>query len=152
MKSRKWLGRILLVAAIAVPLWFSWPRSLLNITGLRGQTVLQLQEVSFIGLSGSVTRRAETPEEVQTFLSALNQVRFQEELHFSGTITLMGDRIDHFYIWTEEGSYIHFEYSSGGTMAYSNADFSRVFHISGDPAQLTPLFDLVDTWQQTENS
>ena len=145
----------LLVAAVcgvlAFNLWFSRPRSLLDIAGLRGQEVERIWVNWNEGVDDYGTRVTGDPDEMAAYLSALDEIRF----HFSDTVTLVGDRIDHFAVYRMEGGYASFNYSSGdGTMVYrdSGSRRSRVFHISGDPAQLKPLFDMVDTWPKAENS
>ncbi|MCI9402729.1 MAG: hypothetical protein HFF04_03535 [Oscillospiraceae bacterium] len=151
MKNKKWLWRLLAAAIVVGLVWFYWPRSLLDITGLRNQEAIKIWVSWSSGMDDYGTRVTEDPAEMVAYLSALDKVRFQEELHFGGIIRLEGDRMDHVAIYVAEGGYVHFEYSSGdGTMSYSGPGFSKVFHISGDPGQLKPLFDLVDTWPTSE--
>lgn len=156
MEKKKAVWYLLMAAVcgvLAFNLWFGRPRSLLDIAGLRGQEVERIWVNWNEGLDDYGTRVTGDPDEIGAYLSALDEVRFQEELHFGDTVALVGDRIDHFAVYRTEGGYASFQYSNGdGTMVYSGPNFSRVFHITGDPAQLKPLFDMVDTWPEAENS
>lgn len=152
MKNKKWLWRSLTAIIVAGLVWFYWPRSLLDIAGLRDREAVKIWVYWSSGIDNYGTKVVEDPDKIAALLSALDEVRFQEELYFGGVITLVGSRDDYFNVYMAEGGYADIEFSSGGDMVYRDygSRRSRVFHIIGDPKELKPLFDMVDSWPDSE--